>query len=53
MQERDGWDNSIYLDFKKAFDRVPHERLIWKPEYKGGVQGNILNWMKDFLKSRK
>ncbi len=49
IQERDGWVDSIYLDFKKAFDRVPHERLIWTLEYQGGVQGNILNWVKDFL----
>ena len=53
IQERKGWVDSIYLDFKKAFDRVPHERLLWKLEYKGGVQGNILKWMKDFLKGRK
>ena len=53
MQERDGWVGSIYLDFKKAFDTVSHERLIWKIEHKGGVQGNILNWMTDFLKDRK
>ncbi len=53
IQERDGWVDNIYLDFEKAFARVPHERLIWKFEYKGGVQGNILNWMKDFLKGRK
>lgn len=30
LQERDRWVDSIYLDFKKAFDRVPHQRLIWK-----------------------
>ena len=53
MQERDGLVDNIYPDFKKAFDRVPHERLLWKLEYKGGVQGNILKWMKDFLKGRK
>ncbi len=23
MQERVGWVDSIYLDFKKAFDRIP------------------------------
>ena len=53
MQERDGWVDSIYLDFKKAFDRVPHERLIWKLEYIGGIQGCLLKWMQDFLNERK
>ncbi len=28
MQERNGWVDSIYLDFKNEFDRVPHETLI-------------------------
>ena len=53
MQERDGWVDSIYLDFKKAFDRVPHKRLIWKLEYIGGIQGHLLKWMQDFLKERE
>ena len=40
-----------YLDFRKAFDSVPHRRLIHK--LKGyGVEGNILNWIEDFLKER-
>ena len=40
-----------YLDFKKAFDSVPHKRLIHK--MKGyGVEGNLLDWVTDFLKDR-
>ena len=41
----------MYLDFKKAFDSVPHKRLIHK--IKGyGVHGNVLNWVRDFLTER-
>ena len=32
-QERDGWGNCIYLDLKKAFDKVPLRRLLWELEY--------------------
>ena len=43
--------DAIYLDFSKAFDTVPHKRLIHK--LKGyGVCGNVLNWVTDFLKDR-
>ena len=42
----------IYLDFKKAFDSIPHERLLLK--MKGyGITGKILNWVRDFLSNRK
>ena len=42
----------IYLDFKKAFDTFPHQRLMTK--LKGyGIRGNILRWIEDFLKNRK
>ena len=39
------------LDFSKAFDTVPHNRLLQKLEFYG-IQGNILKWMSVFPKSR-
>lgn len=41
----------FYLDFSKAFDRVPHERLLRKL-YAYGIQGNVLGWIRNFLKDR-
>ena len=41
----------ILLDFSKAFDEVAHEKLISKLHFYG-IQGKILNWVKDFLDSR-
>ena len=40
-----------YLDFRKAFDLVSHEHLIYKLS-KYGIKGNLLEWIKDFLKDR-
>ena len=40
--------DTIYLDFSKAFDCVPHRRLIGKLE-SYGVTGKILKWIKEFL----
>ena len=43
--------DAIYLDLSKAFDTVPHKKLIHK--LKGyGISGNILNWITDFLSDR-
>ena len=40
-----------YLDFRKAFDLVSHDHLIYKLS-KYGIRGQVLNWIKDFLKDR-
>merc|ERR1712055_74012 len=40
-----------YLDFRKAFDLVSHEHLIYKLS-KYGINGQILNWIKDYLNER-
>jgi len=36
------------LDFSKAFDRVPHARLMKKLEFYG-IQGEPLQWITSFL----
>ena len=42
----------IYLDFCKAFDKVPHRRLVYKLE-QYGIKGDILLWIKNFLHDRQ
>ena len=43
--------DAVYLDVRKAFDTVPHKRLMIK--LKGyGITGNILEWIQDFLSRR-
>jgi retron-type reverse transcriptase len=41
----------IYTDFQKAFDKVPHKRLIKKIE-NYGITNPILSWIQDFLTRR-
>ena len=40
------------LDFSKAFDRVPHQRLLKKIHHYG-IRGNTYDWISDFLADRK
>ena len=42
----------IYLDFAKAFDRVPHQRLLTKL-HNLGIIGELFNWIKAFLDERE
>ena len=44
--------DSLYLDLQKAFDSVPHKRLILKLE-KLGITGSLLCWIKNFLSDRQ
>ena len=52
-QEREGWVDCIYLDLKKAFDKIPHKRLLWKLENVGGRKDGLLKWMEDFRATEK
>ena len=47
-----GQTDTIYTAFKKAFDKVPHHRLISKLE-SYGIRKDKLNWIKAFLKDQK
>ena len=44
--------DAIYLDFEKAFDSVPHKRLIMKLN-RHGLSGKLLNWVQSFLTDRR
>ena len=42
----------IYLDIAKAFDKVPHHRLIGKVASMG-VEGTVKGWIQQWLEGRK
>jgi ribonucleases P/MRP protein subunit RPP40 len=42
----------LYFDFRKAFDRVPHERLLLKLKALG-IEGRILGWIREWLTERR
>ena len=44
--------DNIYLDMEKAFDRVPHEKLLYKLEYLG-IRNPLLHWIGDYLTDRR
>ena len=47
-----GQTDVILLDFSKAFDKVPHHRLLHKI-YHYGIRGNTHKWIKEFLNVRE
>jgi len=49
----DGYSiNVIYLHFAKAFDKVPHQRLMDKLK-SHGIYGKVFNWIESWLTNRR
>ena len=44
--------DAIYLDFAKAFDTVPHQRLLTKLQGYG-IREDVLGWIGQFLQGRR
>ena len=42
----------IYLDFRKAFDKVPHQRLLLKLKAQG-IRDGIIDWIEQWLTDRR
>lgn len=42
----------VYLDFQKAFDKVPHKKLLFKLR-EMGITGQIYDWISDWLNDRE
>ena len=45
--DKGGTNDTIYMDFMKAFDKVPHKRLITKLE-SYGLSNQIIKWVDNF-----
>ena len=53
-EEGDNDENydTIYLNFSKAFDKVPHDRLLGKVRVHG-IDGKVLRWIRLWLSKRQ
>ena len=47
-----GQTDVLYLDMAKAFDKVSHEKLIYKLEMYG-IRNPLLDWFRDYLIGRR
>ena len=45
--------HALVLDFKKAFDKVPHELLMLKIKQIPDIDLQLVDWIQDFLTNRK
>ena len=44
--------NQTDLDFSKVFDKVSHQRLLYKLSHYS-IRGPLHNWIRDFLQGRQ
>ena len=51
MVDEGGGVDMVYLDYSKAFDSVPHRRLLSKLK-SYGIEGKVWRWIEDFLIGR-
>ena len=49
--DNSGQTDAILLDFSKAFDKVPHKRLLIKLDFYG-IRGKTKRWIENFLLCR-
>ena len=52
MYDEDKAVDIVYLDFQKAFDKVPYKRLLAKIKAHG-IDGNVYLWLENWLSNRK
>ena len=52
LLENGGQIDVIYTDLEKAFDKIPHKRLISKLSTYG-LNKDIISWIEAFLNNRK
>ena len=43
----------IYLDFQKAFEKVPHQRLLLKLKASPWYRDGIIDWIEKWLDDRR
>ena len=49
--DKRNYADSIYVDFCKAFNTVPHQRLLCKLKA-AGINGNLYKWIRSYLMHR-
>ena len=49
--DKGGKIDSVYMDFMKAFDKVPHRRLLHKM-HRNKISENVIKWVESFLSNR-